>query len=65
MEKIIEEKFAEWKKTLPKCVSYAGGCDGDLEGLEHEKNCPMYEKKFATHLDAFAAGWTKRGEHGQ
>lgn len=54
---VMSEKFEKWKATLPKCLSYAGGCDGDLgEGLEHDQKCPMFGKKFATHLDAFIAG---------
>jgi hypothetical protein len=31
-------KFHENKK--PQCVSFDGGCDGDLIGLEHELHCP-------------------------
>lgn len=27
-------------QPAPKCVGFAGGCDGDLPGEAHEKNCP-------------------------
>lgn len=53
---VCYEGYEEWVKSLPKCLSYEGGCDGDLVGLEHERNCPMYGKKFATLRDAFEAG---------
>lgn len=50
------ELFEAWRATLPKCLSYVGGCDGDLEGGVHSGNCPLYGKHFATHYDAFKAG---------
>src|SRR6266568_6092834 len=53
----LRERFKEWTTSLPKCISDSGGCDGDLVGLEHEANCPMYGKEFATLRDAFDAGF--------
>jgi hypothetical protein len=53
----MREKFEKWAATLPKCLGYEGGCDGDLEGQAHEPKCPMFGKEFATHQDAFQAGW--------
>jgi hypothetical protein len=51
--------FEAWKKSLPKCLGYAGGCDGDLGAEGHMKDCPLYGKDFATHKDAFFAGWER------
>jgi len=50
------EQFEKWAHSLPKCLSDEGGCDGDLVGLEHEPNCPMLGKEFATLFDAWEAG---------
>jgi hypothetical protein len=59
---VARNEFQVWKKTLPKCLSDAGGCDGDLEGLPHGENCPMFGKEFATHYDAFSAGFVSGGQ---
>lgn len=45
--------FEQWKDSLPKC---SDECDGDLPGEEHDTNCPMYGKKWATLRDAYEAG---------
>lgn len=47
--------FEEWKKSLPNCIGFEGGCDGDLVATEHEPNCPMYGKELATMEDAWTA----------
>ena len=49
------KKFEEWKKSLPHCIGDSGGCDGDLVGEEHEDNCPMKGKEWATFEDAWMA----------
>lgn len=48
-------EFEKWAKSLPKCISDDGGCEGDLVGLDHEPDCPMFGKQFATHWDAWQA----------
>jgi len=57
------QTFDEWCKTVPRCIGYAGGCDGYLAGTLHEENCPMYNvddsagMSFgASYRDAFLAG---------
>ena len=51
----MAKTFESWKASLPKCIGFEGGCDGDLVGEGHEDNCPMKGKKFATLEDAFHA----------
>jgi len=52
--------YEKWAASLPKCIGYEGGCDGDLVGTEHERNCPMFDKNPATLRDAFNAGLAAR-----
>lgn len=56
-EQELRELFQKWASSLPKCVGYAGSCDGDLVGLEHESHCPMFGKDFASGRDCFEAGF--------
>ncbi len=55
MSKEADDMFKKWISSLPKCVGFDGGCDGDLEGMEHEIHCPMYGKKHTTLRDGFDA----------
>jgi hypothetical protein len=48
--------YDAWAASLPKCISYSGGCDGDLVATDHEPNCPMFGKQPANLRDAFEAG---------
>jgi hypothetical protein len=48
--------YETWVATLPKCIGGEQGCDGSLVGLEHEKNCLMFGKEWATMRDAYNAG---------
>jgi hypothetical protein len=54
------EAWRKWEDSLPTCVSYDGGCDGDLVGLSHIETCPMYGKWRPTFSDVFEAGWQAR-----
>lgn len=50
----VERQYREWLRTLPKCVGWAGGCDGNLP---HKETCPMFGKKYADQQDIYAAGY--------
>jgi len=35
----LKAKYA-FEENQALCISFAGGCDGDLEGVPHEDKCP-------------------------
>jgi hypothetical protein len=52
--KAVRKRFNTWGDSLPKC---ADTCDGDVEGEEHDADCPVGKAGgFATMFDAYAAG---------
>jgi hypothetical protein len=53
----LRAKYTGWLATLPKCIGFKGGCDGDLEATEHEDNCPMKGLKPLTSCDVWKAAY--------
>src|ERR1035438_4576767 len=52
--KAVRKRFNMWGDSLPRC---ADTCDGDVEGGEHDADCPVGKAGgFATMFDAYAAG---------
>lgn len=41
-----------WQENQRLCIGFNGGCDGDLEGIAHNSNCPSYavDKKNRPYL---------------
>lgn len=35
-------EFEAWERTQPRCIGYPKCVGGDLVGVEHEKDCPLY-----------------------
>lgn len=41
-DKEQREEFEAWERTQPRCIGYPKCDGGDLVGVEHEKDCPLY-----------------------